>query len=910
MKQALTGGAYTAHSVIAAAQRCVNLFPEPMPSGNQYTGTTGQGEPSTHAHYPTPGIRLLGTIGTGPVRGIRQVTTGGVYVVSGDTLYSVDLSNWSGFALGTLTPGLKTPVSMQDNGLDMLIVDGSANGWNVTLAGNTMAPIIDPGGLFVGADRVDFLDTFFIFNAPGTPAFYISLSESTAFDPLAQDTASKEAYSDLLVVAVVAKRLIYLFGTQTTEIWYDAGTTFSTTDPTAATSFQFAAMQSEVFIDHGCAAKYSPAVYDNSVFWLTKDRQGQGIVMMVSGYQTKRVSTYAIEDEIAGYERISDAIGFCYQMAGHTFYVLTFPQADRTWSYDIATGLWHEWLWIDTNGAEHRHRANCFWPVNDTLVVGDWQNGNLYALDNRVFTDNGQPIKRVRAFPHILNDGKRVFYRQFLADMETGTRPEVSPTITSIERVITWLPNIAQMNGVSVGAVDPPFGGVYIDWERGLTYMVGQTGYQKYTTALVTQTALVTVAVPVRFVYAGGLDPLSGDLLLQTQVSGGPGAGGIVSKVDPTTFAVLGTYGTVTSTPSYPDNARQGQDIVCVVCNGVSFGFVKESGFSGGVAGFRVDTMQHCGFFANIVSGSTNNRGSICAGQSGGTSASVFLSWDATTTPAPAVPLYRIDVAASATAYNPATWPATNPGITWRTAGTIPVAAVNPAWPGISVFSLGYDLADGNVLMLVGTSVLADGHHILKLNAATAAVMWNIAIGRVSVDLSGSRINGSLWMIANAGVGAGPTSSYRIDTLTGTLTTQAITGVYAAANSSAQQSDSANSLMLYGGTFNAGTGAPNPVAGTGTFSGGWSFMGGQTVTSTVTRAELVDRLVSLRWSDDRGHSFGSPVSQSIGDAGEYRTSLQWQRLAYARDRVFEISWSVPMRTALQGCWIDVTPAQS
>jgi hypothetical protein len=69
-------------------------------------------------------------------------------------------------------------------------------------------------------------------------------------------------------------------------------------------------------------------------------------------------------------------------------------------------------------------------------------------------------------------------------------------------------------------------------------------------------------------------------------------------------------------------------------------------------------------------------------------------------------------------------------------------------------------------------------------------------------------------------------------------------------------------------------------------------------------------LISLRWSDDRGHSFGNPVSQEIGAVGEYRTSLQWQRLAYARDRIFELSWSVAMPAALQGCWVDVTPAQS
>ena len=60
----------------------LNLFTEPMPEG--------QGEPMPAANYPTPGTTLLGTIGTGPIRGIRQCTTGGVYVVSGSTVYSVD----------------------------------------------------------------------------------------------------------------------------------------------------------------------------------------------------------------------------------------------------------------------------------------------------------------------------------------------------------------------------------------------------------------------------------------------------------------------------------------------------------------------------------------------------------------------------------------------------------------------------------------------------------------------------------------------------------------------------------------------------------------------------------------------------------------------------------------------------
>ncbi len=74
--------------------------------------------------------------------------------------------------------------------------------------------------------------------------------------------------------------------------------------------------------------------------------------------------------------------------------------------------------------------------------------------------------------------------------------------------------------------------------------------------------------------------------------------------------------------------------------------------------------------------------------------------------------------------------------------------------------------------------------------------------------------------------------------------------------------------------------------------------------------DLSQNLVSLRWSDDGGHSYGHAVSQSIGEIGEYLTSLQWQRLGMCRDRNFEIFWSVPMPTALLGAWIEVTPAES
>ena len=69
-------------------------------------------------------------------------------------------------------------------------------------------------------------------------------------------------------------------------------------------------------------------------------------------------------------------------------------------------------------------------------------------------------------------------------------------------------------------------------------------------------------------------------------------------------------------------------------------------------------------------------------------------------------------------------------------------------------------------------------------------------------------------------------------------------------------------------------------------------------------------MVSLRWSDDRGHTYGSPVLQEAGAPGQYLTSCQWQRLGYARDRVFEISYSSAVKRVLQGCWLEATPGMS
>jgi hypothetical protein len=69
-------------------------------------------------------------------------------------------------------------------------------------------------------------------------------------------------------------------------------------------------------------------------------------------------------------------------------------------------------------------------------------------------------------------------------------------------------------------------------------------------------------------------------------------------------------------------------------------------------------------------------------------------------------------------------------------------------------------------------------------------------------------------------------------------------------------------------------------------------------------------MISLRWSDDRGATFGNPVEQSMGGAGEFLTSIKWNRLGMARDRVFELSWSCNSNTCLSGAFIETIKHKS
>jgi hypothetical protein len=450
------GPSYTTPSIYQDAQECINLYPEIDPLKQP-------GDRGVVALYPTPGLTKLFTLNNAPVRGMRALS-GGQYlvIVCGATVYSVDTSENIHF-IGTLTTSAG-PVSITDNvngaqGLYCYIADG-VNRYVWVVSPSSFQPLPSTDGPWQGANIVDVVDNYIVYNQPNTR------------DWAATDLASpystnayygvKDSSPDTLVSLICDHRQVYLFGEKTTEVWIDVGNQIS-----GITSFPFARVAG-TSMQHGIAAPFSLARFAEQFLFVSKDERGQAIIGGVIGYQFQRVSTHAVEATLAG-QYIADAIAYTYQIEGHEFYVVTFPTVDITWVYDLQSKMWHKWLSLDSSGIYHRHRSNCGAFFNNVNIVGDYQNGNIYILDFSNYTENGNTIRRLRRAPHLTTDLQRQYFDELQIQFQPGiglngqtfTNKNLSPTSITIAPSGTYVIAPTQVvniyytfsiNGETVGA--------------------------------------------------------------------------------------------------------------------------------------------------------------------------------------------------------------------------------------------------------------------------------------------------------------------------------------------------------------------------------------------------------------------------------------------------------------------------
>lgn len=349
--------------------------------------------------YSQQATYTVATVSTGVVTGLTPVNYGVYTVQPGTPATTTTSGNGTGLTL-TLTFGTGT------GGTGSYVVNGSQTVGSETLYALNFSVLPSSDGGFSGADVVDIVDNYFVYNRPNTQQW----GSSNILSPISAQLAfsSKDGAPDNLVSIIVDHREVYLLGETSSEVWIDAGLFPFPFQRIPGTNTQ-----------HGIAAKFSVARLGNSFAYVSRNIRGQAQIMMMNGYTPTRISTHAVENTLVD-KYIEDARAWTYQLEGHEVYVVSFPTIDLTWAYDVSTGMWHKWLSVDNQNVFHRHRGNCQANFQNLNLVGDYANGLIYQLDQNNYTDNGNEIRRIRRAPHMVSDYQRQYFDELQIYFQPG----------------------------------------------------------------------------------------------------------------------------------------------------------------------------------------------------------------------------------------------------------------------------------------------------------------------------------------------------------------------------------------------------------------------------------------------------------------------------------------------------------
>lgn len=361
-----------------------------------YTVSNSQTVASTSINAVTSAATVTGDI-TGTTLDVTVATSGTLQI--GQTLEGANVTN------GTIITAFGTG----SGGTGTYTVSPSQTAASATIYALNWTVLPTTDGAFEGGGTVDITDNYFVYNKPDSQLWAASDLLSPITDPLS--FASKDGSPDDLVSIIVDRREVYLLGEMSSEVWIDSG----------AVPFPFTRIPG-TSTQQGIAAQWSMSRMGNSFAYVSKNNRGEAMVVRMNGYFPERISTHAVETTLVN-QNVSDALAWTYQLEGHEVYVVTFPSVGEnglTWAYDNTTGLWHKWLYRNNSNQFERHRGNCCAFFNQQVLIGDYENGKIYQLSRNYYTDDGQPIRRIRRAPHLVSDLQRQYFHELQIQFQPG----------------------------------------------------------------------------------------------------------------------------------------------------------------------------------------------------------------------------------------------------------------------------------------------------------------------------------------------------------------------------------------------------------------------------------------------------------------------------------------------------------
>ena len=282
-----------------------------------------------------------------------------------------------------------------------------------------------PAGPYVSG--AVFLDNYIFIGTTDNRIYNSNLGDPTTWEALSY--LSFEQTADTLVGIVKHLNYLVAFGNNSTQFFYDVGNSVGSPLGLAAS------YTSEI----GCASGDSIVATSNTVLWIGKTKTYGKCVYAMDGVSATKVSTSNIDRHIEA-DDLSYVTAYCYKVSGHTLYILTLHNTQKTLVYDLDEKQWYTWTQyaMASNTQpnpgtyyESYFRGTYYAEINNVPYVLDDDNAKLYYFSTNIYQDDGQSIY-CRSVTDIKDNGstKRKFYGrcEIVGDKVQGGVMQISHT--------------------------------------------------------------------------------------------------------------------------------------------------------------------------------------------------------------------------------------------------------------------------------------------------------------------------------------------------------------------------------------------------------------------------------------------------------------------------------------------------
>lgn len=272
-------------------------------------------------------------------------------------------------------------VSFASNGSNLIMCNGermvSTDGVTASYIGDADAP--------TQVISVGFLDSYILAVEKNSGRLWHSeVADYTDWSALNFVTA--EGLPDVIVDMKIFYREIYLIGRESTEVFFNDGTT------------PFIRL-SGGFTQRGCIAQNSVVQANNTLFWLDNDRR----FIRLEG-RTPRIISTPFDKLISSFNTVNDAIAHDVRVEGKNFYVINFPSENETLCYDYFLDSWSRLgEWNTSKSSYDRWLAISYEKSSDwgIDIAGSYKDGKIYKLTSSSNTNNDSQIRFLRSTGNI-----------------------------------------------------------------------------------------------------------------------------------------------------------------------------------------------------------------------------------------------------------------------------------------------------------------------------------------------------------------------------------------------------------------------------------------------------------------------------------------------------------------------------